>query len=41
MEKNTSKKHNVYTSEEEKTLNWNDVQTSFKETFGSEVYNSW
>ena len=41
MEKNTSKKHSVYTSEEEKTLNWNDVQTSFKETFGSEVYNSW
>ena len=41
MEKNNIKPHNVYISEEEKTLNWNEIQNSFKKTFGSEVYNSW
>tara|TARA_B100001559_G_C16470376_1_gene608677 strand:+ start:51 stop:1445 length:1395 start_codon:yes stop_codon:yes gene_type:complete len=41
MEKNNIKKQNVYISEEEKTLVWNDVQASFKKTFGSEIYNSW
>ena len=40
MDKNT-KKHNVYISEEEKTLNWEEIQTSFKKTFGNEIYNSW
>ena len=40
MDKNF-KKHNVFISEEEKTLNWEDVQNSFKNTFGSEIYNSW
>jgi len=38
---NNIKKHNVYTSEEEKTLIWADVQDSFKKTFGNEIYNSW
>ena len=32
MDKNI-KKHNVYISEEEKTLNWEEIQTSFKKTF--------
>ena len=41
MENNNTKKQNVYISEEEKTLNWNEIQDSFKKTFGSEVYNSW
>jgi len=41
MEKNNIKKNNVYVSEEEKTLNWSEIQISFKKTFGSEVYNSW
>ena len=41
MDKNISKKQNAYISEEEKTLNWEEVQLSFKKTFGSEVYNSW
>ena len=40
MEKNF-KKQNVYVSEEEKTINWVDVQSSFKKTFGSEIYTSW
>jgi len=43
MDKNNIKKQSVYISisEEEKTLNWNDVQGSFKKTFGSEIYTSW
>ena len=40
MDKNF-KKHNVYISEEEKTINWVEVQTSFEKTFGSEIYTSW
>ena len=35
------KKQNVYISEEENTLIWDDIQNSFKKTFGSEIYNSW
>ncbi len=38
---NNIKKHNVYITEEEKTLIWADVQDSFKKTFGNEIYNSW
>ena len=41
MEKNNTKKENVYISEEEKTLNWDDIQNSFKKTFGDEIYLSW
>ena len=41
MENNNIKKNNTFVSEEEKTLNWEDVQNSFKQTFGSEIYNSW
>ncbi len=41
MEKNNTKHHNTFVSEEEKTINWDEVQNSFKKTFGSEVYNSW
>ena len=41
MEKNNTKKNNVYISEEEKTLNWVEIQSSFKKTFGSEIYSSW
>ena len=41
MEKNNIKTQNIYTSEEEKTLNWDEVQESFKKTFGNEIYNSW
>ena len=35
------KKHNAFISEEEKTLNWEEIQNAFKKTFGSEIYNSW
>ena len=41
MENNNTKKQNAFISEEEKTLNWDDIQISFKKSFGSEVYNSW
>ena len=41
MDKNNTKKQNVYISEEEKTLNWEDVQNSFKKSFGNEIYVSW
>ncbi len=41
MEKNNFKKNNIYISEEEKTLNWNEIQFAFKKTFGNEVYESW
>ena len=41
MEKNNFKKDNIYVSEEEKTLNWVEIQLAFKKTFGSEIYNSW
>ena len=41
MDKNNFKKQNVYVSEEEKTLNWEDVKNSFKKTFGTEIYTSW
>ena len=41
MDKNNIKKNNLYSSEEENTLKWEEVQKAFKDTFGSEVYNSW
>ena len=41
MENKIIKNQNLFVSEEEKTLNWSEVQNSFKQNFGSEVYNSW
>jgi len=41
MDKNNFKKQNVYISEEEKTLDWNEIQSSFKKNFGNEIYSSW
>ena len=38
---NKIKKQNAYISEEEKTINWIEIQDSFKKNFGSEVYSSW
>ena len=38
MDKNNIKKQNVYVSEEEKTLNWEEIKNSFKKTFGTEIY---
>ena len=41
MEKNNFKKQNAFVSEEEKTLIWEEVQSSFKKVFGNEIYDSW
>ena len=41
MNNNITKKQNSFISEEEKTLNWTDIQSNFKNTFGSEIYSSW
>ena len=41
MDKNNIKKQNVYISEEERTLDWTEIQAAFKKTFGSEIYTSW
>ena len=41
MEKNNIKTQNLFVSEEESTLNWDEIQNSFKKTFGNEVYTSW
>ena len=32
MENNNIKKQNAFISEEEKTLNWNEIQSAFKKT---------
>ncbi len=41
MENKNTKKHNTFISEEEKTLNWEEIQNDFKNTFGREIYESW
>ncbi len=41
MENKNTKHHNTFVSEEEKTINWDEIQISFKKSFGDEVYNSW
>ena len=40
MEKKINQK-NIFITEEEKTLEWNDVQLSLEKNFGSEIYKSW
>ena len=39
MEKKISK--NIFETEEEKTLDWSNVQSSFEKNFGSEIFKSW
>ena len=41
MDQKITKKQNVYISEEEQTLSWEEIQESFKKTFGNEIYTSW
>jgi len=41
MEKKSLNSQNIFLSEEENTLNWNDVQDAFQKTFGPEIYSSW
>ena len=41
MKIKSTNKENVFVSEEEKTLNWSDLQAEFKKNFGDEIYTSW
>ena len=41
MDKNNIKQQNSFISEEEKTLNWDEIQIAFKKNFGTEIYDSW
>jgi len=41
MEKKSIKSQEIFTSEEEKILVWENVQNSFEKNFGTEVYTSW
>ena len=41
MEKKITKTEEIFLNEEEKILVWKNVQTSFKNNFGTEVYSSW
>jgi len=41
MKNKSSKQENIFVSEEEKTIDWSDLQSEFKKNFGEEVYSSW
>ena len=41
MEKKSTKPQEIFLTEEEKTLDWENVQSSFEKNFGAEVYSSW
>ena len=41
MEKKAIHTQEIFVTEEEKTLVWENVQNSFENFFGSEVYSSW
>ncbi len=41
MKNKPTKQENIFISEEEKTINWPDLQLEFKKNFGEEVYSSW
>jgi chromosomal replication initiator protein len=41
MENKSTKPKEIFVSEEEKTLNWSEVQNAFEKTFGKEVFSSW
>ena len=38
---NKTKTQKIFLHEEEKTINWKDVNAVFEKNFGTEVYNSW
>ena len=41
MKNKSSNPKNIFLSEEEKTINWSDLQTELKKNFGDEIYSSW
>jgi len=41
MEKKSIIPQEIFSNEEEKTLVWDNVQSSFEKNFGTEIYSSW
>ena len=41
MDKKSTQPENYFVLEEEKTLNWSEVQNAFEKSFGKEIYSSW
>ena len=41
MDKKSVQTNNAFVLEEEKTLNWSEVQEAFEKSFGKEIYSSW
>ena len=41
MKNKSTNQENIFVSEEEKTLDWSDLQSELKKNFGEEVYSSW
>ena len=41
MKNKSINQEKIFISEEEKTINWADLQLEFKKNFGNEIYNSW
>ena len=41
MKNKSTNQQNTFISEEEKTIDWSDLQSEFQKNFGEEVYSSW
>ena len=41
MKNKSINEEKIFVSEEEKTINWADLQLEFKKNFGDEIYSSW
>ena len=41
MKNKSTNQQNTFVSEEEKTIDWSDLQSEFQKNFGEEVYSSW
>ena len=41
MENKSTRREEIFVSEEEKTLKWSEVLNAFEKTFGKEVFSSW
>ena len=41
MKNKSSNPKTIFLSEEEKTINWADLQIELKKNFGDEIYSSW
>ena len=41
MKNKVTNSQNIFVSEEEKTINWNEFQSELRKNFGEEIFNSW